>query len=302
MEYRMKSLVTGGAGFIGSHLVDTLISNGHEVICIDNESSGLNTNFYWNDLAKNYKLDITDYNSIRPLFDNVDFVFHLAAESRLQPAILDPTGAVFKNVFGTTVVLQCSREANVKRFIYSSTSSGYGNNPKPNYEDQKDDCLNPYSMSKVAAEKVCKLYTDLYGLQTIILRYFNVYGERSPDGGQYAPVIGIFLKQYRDGLPLTVVGDGSQRRDFVHVHDVVRSNIMFAEADIQPSSFGQIYNVATGTNLSVIEIAKSISSNIVFIESRLGEAIETLADISKISNAIGWVPNVDALSWIDGQI
>ena len=222
----MKSLVTGGAGFIGSHIVDKLIELGHEVVVIDNESAQSNEEFYWNNKAQNYKYDIRDYEKTRPLYDDVDYVFHLAAESRIQPAIENPINAVSLNCVGTCTVLQCSREADVKRVIYSSTSSGYGFNEPPNHENQPDDCLNPYSVSKVAGEKLCKMYTELFGLKTIIFRYFNVYGERSPIRGQYAPVIGIFLRQKRDGESLTIVGDGEQRRDFTHVSDVVQANIL----------------------------------------------------------------------------
>ena len=163
---RAKSLVTGGAGFIGSHLVDLLIGYGHDVVVVDNETATLNDVFYWNDRAINHKIDVVDYSSMRPLFEGTDYVFHLAAESRLQPAILNPIEAVQKNVLGTTVVLQCAREASVDRFIYSSTSSGYGLNEPPNHEAQPDDCLNPYSVSKIFGEKLCKLFTDLYGLKT----------------------------------------------------------------------------------------------------------------------------------------
>ena len=148
-----KSLVTGGAGFIGSNLVDALLKLGHDVIVIDNESSEVHDHFYWNSLASNHKLDIRDYESTRELYDNVDYVFHLAAQSRIQPAINSPIEAVSINSVGTATVLQCSLEAKVKRVIYSSTSSAYGNNPVPNIETQTDDCLNPYSISKVAGEK-----------------------------------------------------------------------------------------------------------------------------------------------------
>jgi UDP-glucose 4-epimerase len=172
----MKSLVTGGAGFIGSHIVDKLLEMGHEVIVIDNESAESNEEFYWNDNAQNYKYDVRDYKNTRPLYEGVNYVFHTAAESRIQPAILNPIEAVSVNCVGTVTVLQCSREAGVQKVIYSSTSSGYGYNDSPNNEDQRDDCLNPYSVSKVAGEKLCKIYTDLFGLKTVFFRYFNVYG------------------------------------------------------------------------------------------------------------------------------
>ena len=201
----MKSLVTGGAGFIGSHLVDKLLEMGHEVVVIDSESAESNEEFYWNDKAQNYKYDIRDYEKTKPLYDGVDYVFHTAAEARIQPAILNPIEAVSVNCVGTVTVLQCAREAGVKKVIYSSTSSGYGFNEPPNEETQRDDCLNPYSVSKVSGEKLCKMYTDLFGLPTISFRYFNVYGERQPLRGQYAPVVGIFLRQRSDGEPLTIV-------------------------------------------------------------------------------------------------
>lgn len=294
----MRALVTGGAGFIGSHLVDALVSLGHDVVVIDNESAELNERFYWNDAASNHRLDVVDYDSIRPLFNDINIVFHLAAESRLQPAMLNPIEAVTKNVVGTTVVLQCAKEASVGRIIYSSTSSGYGMNPPPNDESQPDDCLNPYSVSKVSAEKLCKMYTDLYGLETIVLRYFNVYGDRSPTGGQYAPVIGIFFSQYQNGKSLTVVGDGTQKRDFIHVSDVVRANIMFAEASLDSSSFGHVYNVASGDNISILTLAKHVSDDIVFIDKRAGEAETTLGNIEKIYNTIGWKPTINILDWV----
>lgn len=297
-QKKPKSLVTGGAGFIGSHIVDLLIDQGHEVTVIDNESASLNERFYWNDRASNHKLDIVDYESIRPLFDGVDFVFHLAAESRLQPAILNPIEAVQKNVLGTTVVLQCSREAAVQRVVYSSTSSGYGLNAPPNVETQPDDCLNPYSLSKIFGEKLCALFTDLYGLKTVSLRYFNVYGERSPTGGQYAPVVGIFLEQYRQGRSLTVVGDGSQRRDFVHVMDVARANLLAATVSLDESSFGQFFNVASGRNVAIIDLATGISDDIVFLEKREGEAETTLGVIGKVSAAFGWQPTISVEQWV----
>lgn len=168
----IKSLVTGGAGFIGSNLVDRLLDIGHEVIVIDNEYSDVHEQFYWNPKAQNYKYDIRDYEKTRSLYDGVDCVFHIAAEARIQPAILNPIEAVSINCVGTVTVLQCAREAGVKKVIYSSTSSGYGFNESPNHENQRDDCLNPYSVSKVAGEKICKMYNDLFGLKTVIFRYF----------------------------------------------------------------------------------------------------------------------------------
>jgi len=292
------SLVTGGAGFIGSNLVDTLLKLGHEVVCVDNESAESNEEFYWNPKSYNVKADITDYTAMKNCMTHVDYVFHLAAESRIQPAIKNPIEAVTKNSVGTCTVLQCARESGVKRFMYSSTSSGYGMNPYPNVETQPDDCLNPYSVSKVNGEKLCKMYTDLFGLPTVSFRYFNVYGERQPLKGQYAPVIGIFLRQRDAGEPLTIVGDGEQRRDFTHVSDVVNANILAATSDVDDTAFGQLYNVGNGVNYSINEIASMISDNTVNIPPRIGEARTTLANNLKLCNTFEWQPTVKLENWI----
>jgi len=297
-----KSLVTGGAGFIGSNLVDRLLEIGHEVVVIDNEYSDVHEQFYWNPNAQNYKYDIRDYENTRPLYEGVDYVFHIAAEARIQPAILNPIQAVSINSVGTCTVLQCSREAKVKRVMYSSTSSAYGMNIFPNVETQPDDCLNPYSVSKVNGEKLCKMYTQLYGLPTIIFRYFNVYGERQPLKGQYAPVVGIFLRQKNSGEPLTIVGDGEQRRDFTHVSDVVNANVLAATKEVSSESFGQVYNVGTGINHSVNEIAKMISDNTINIPPRLGESRITLANNKKLSTTFDWEPKVSLNDWVTNAV
>lgn len=297
----MKSLVTGGAGFIGSHLVDKLLELGHEVVVIDNEYADCHEQFYWNEKAQNYKYDIRDYENTRPLYEGVDYVFHTAAEARIQPAILNPIEAVSINCVGTVTVLQCAREAGVKKVMYSSTSSGYGFNEPPNEETQIDDCLNPYSVSKVSGEKLCSMYTKLFDLKTVIFRYFNVYGERSPLRGQYAPVIGIFLRQRGDKESLTIVGDGEQRRDFTHVSDVVQANILAATVDADKKVYGLVYNVGNGVNYSINEIADSISDNQVNIPPRVGESRITLANNSRLKTTFGWEPKVNLMEWISEQ-
>ena len=296
----MKSLVTGGE-ICGSHIVDKLLELGHEVICYDNESAESNEEFYWNPKADNIKGDIRDYHLLKDAMRDVDYVFHLAAESRIQPAILNPIEAVSVNCVGTVTVLQCARESGVKKIICSSTSSGYGYNEPPNDETQRDDCLNPYSVSKVSGEKLCKMYTNLFGLNTVFFRYFNVYGERQPLKGQYAPVIGIFLRQRAAGESLTIVGDGEQRRDFTHVSDVVQANILAATKDVSDECYGELYNIGNGVNYSINEIADAISDDQVNIPPRIGELGTTLASNKKLKETFGWDPKVNLMEWISEQ-
>lgn len=297
----MRSIVTGGAGFIGSHIVDRLINLGHNVLVFDTETSQVHDHFHYNPKAVYYKLDVADYENTRPLYENVDYVFHCAAESRIQPTLLNPLLTIKTNTLGTGTVLQCAREAGVKKVIYSSTSSAYGlKNKAPLREDMPDDCLNPYSISKVSGEKLCSMYTKLFGLKTVIFRYFNVYGPREPLKGPYAPVVGLFLRQSKAQEPLTIVPDGTQRRDFTHVDDVVNVNIsaMLKEHEF----YGELFNVGTGINYSVLELASMISSNIKFIEPRIGEAYITLADISKTKKTFDWTPNKDIKDYIKSHL
>jgi UDP-glucose 4-epimerase len=297
----MKCIVTGGSGFIGSNLVDRLINDGHQVVVIDNESSESNDTFYQNDKATYYKRDIADYAAVRPLFNEVHWVFHLAAESRIGPCIENPLLAVRTNVQGTSVMLQCAREVDVKRFVFSSTSSIYGLNQAPNSETDQSDCLNPYSATKLCAEEMCKVYHKLYGLRVVILRYFNVFGDREPTRGQFAPVTSRFMKQKADGLPLTVVGNGNQRRDFIHVSDVVDMNIKAAMTETC-TSFGKVVNVGTGTNYSVLQLARMISDTVTFLDARPGEASETKADMKRARDWFWFEPQVDIVKWLKDKL
>ena len=295
-----KAIVTGGAGFIGSNLVDYLLSLGVDVTVIDNESSDAHDEFYWNPEAKNFKFDICDYDNIRDLFEGIDIVFHLAAEARIQPTLENPVLAAQSNTVGTCTVLQCAKEAGVKRVVYSSTSAAYGlKNKLPNVEVMPNDCLNPYSVTKTAGEELCKMYTTLFGLETVVLRYFNVYGERQPIKGQYAPVIGIFYRQKNNNEPMTIVGDGTQRRDFTHVKDVVSANIQ--ASDVSKNIQGETFNIGTGENYSILEIAKLIKGEYIFIDPRLGEAKETLADNSKAKYMLNWKPHINLKNWIKNE-
>lgn len=294
---KTKALITGGAGFIGSNLVDALILKGWEVIVIDNLSSEAHEQFYFNDQATYYEYDIMEYDKIYPLFKGVDFVFHLAAESRIQPAIKNPLYAVGVNTVGTCNILQASREHNVKRVIYSSTSAAYGlKNEPPLIETMPKDCLNPYSVSKTSGEELCKMYTDLYGLKTITFRYFNVYGPRQCTRGQYAPVIGLFLKQKENNLPMTVVGDGLQTRDYTHVYDVVEANILATSCK---KGFGEIYNIGTGVSYNILDLVKMIGGDHTHIPPRIGECRHTKADISKAQKVLNWEPQIKLINYLN---
>jgi UDP-glucose 4-epimerase len=292
----VKTLVTGGAGFIGSNLVNELINQGHEVTVIDNEYSQCHEKFYWNDKARNIFADIRDYELTRKYYTDVDWVFHLAAEARIQPAINNAVQAVDVNIVGTTVVLQCALESKVKKVIYSSSSSIYGTNIPPNVETQPEKCLNVYSVSKLFGEKLCKVYSDLYGLNTLSLRYFNVYGPNQPTKGEYAPVIGLWLKQAAENKPLTIVGDGKQKRSFTHVSDVVQANIKAATVDL--NEYGQVFNIGNEDNYSILQIAEQISNQIDFLPERIGEASEIKADCYKAFKLLGWKAETDLMDWL----
>ena len=296
----MRFLVTGGAGFIGSHLVDSLIDGNHDVVVIDNESASENENFYWNDKAENYKYDICDYNKIENLFKNIDCVFHLAAESRIQTAMKNPTKTFRVNFIGTLNVLNACKQYEVDRILYSSSSSYYGlKNDVPLIEDMDRDCLNPYSSSKVAGEDLVKMYSKLYNIRSVIFRYFNVYGERQPTKGQYAPVVGLFQKMKSEGKAMTVVGDGDARRDYTHVKDVVNANVLAAMKKKLLKT--ETINIGTGTNYSVLELVDMIGGDYVHIPSREGEAKETLADIFKAKKYLNWEPTIYLEDWIKNK-
>ena len=294
------ALVTGGAGFIGSHIVDALIDRELDVIVVDDESAESNEQFFWKKNTKKLVVNICNQSEVNQAFklNRPDYVYHLAAESRIQPTLENPVKACKTNFLGTCNLLQAAREYGVKKFMYSSTSSAYGlKNKAPQKEDMERDCLNPYSVTKVAAEDLCKMYHSLWGVPTVIFRYFNVYGERQPLRGEYAPVIGIFLRQKAAGEKMTIVGNGEQKRDFTHVSDVVTANLLAAYSPDE-KILGQIFNVGTGKNNSVLEIAKMIGGEYEFIPARKGEADVTLADITKTQDLLKWKPMVELEDWM----
>jgi UDP-glucose 4-epimerase len=285
-----KIIVTGGAGFIGSHLVDKLIERNHEVSVIDNLSTGKRE--YINPKANFFELDISSFETIKSIFKNIDFVFHLAAIPRIPLSIKKPLQTNEVNITGTLNILMASKEAGVKKVIYTSSSSAYGQQSElPMREDMTACPLNPYALQKYVGELYCKIFSEIYKLPTVSLRYFNVYGSRQPEQGTYAPVMGIFLRQKAEGRPLTVTGDGEQTRDFTHVSDVVEANILAMESE--KADKGEVINVGAGENHSVNEIARMVGGEITYIPLPAGEMRDTLADISKARELLGWEPKVN---------
>ncbi len=290
------ALVTGGAGFIGSNLVDNLIKKNWQVIILDNLLTGKKENL--NPKAEFHKIDIRDLESIRPYFKKVDYVFHLAAFPRVQPSIEDPITTHNINVNGTLNVLKAATEAYVKKFVFSSSSSVYGNQEKmPLREDMPASPLSPYALHKYLGEQYCKLFSKIYGLPTVCLRYFNVYGKRQATEGAYVLVTAIFIRQRLNNQPLTITDDGEQRRDFTSVKDVVRANILAAESE--KVGKGEIINIGRGSNLSVNQIAKMIGGPITHVPHRL-EPRQTLADNLHAKKLLSWVPKENIEDWIVG--
>jgi len=284
----MKLLVTGGAGFIGSNLVDALIERGFEVHVVDNLSNGKRENV--NKKAVLHVKDITDLDLIKPIFKGVSYVFHLAALTRVQYSIENPAKTNKTNVEGTLNVLISSAEAKVKKVIYSASSSAYGDQVvMPLKESLTPSPKSPYGLQKYLGELYCKLWSEVYGLPTVSLRYFNVYGPRYSSEGAYALVIGKFLKQKANGESMTITGDGKQTRDFTNVKDVVRANILAME-NLKVGK-GEVINIGAGKNQSINKIAKLIGGPVMHIPARF-EPRDTLADNSLAKKILGWVPKV----------
>ncbi len=294
----MKMLVTGGAGFIGSNLVDHLILKNNEVHVIDNFSSGKKENC--NDKAIYHNYDISNVDNIDALnkiFKDVDTIFHCAALARVQPSIIDPLTYEINNTLGIMNVLKSASGANVRRLVYSASSSAYG--PTDNLPSKENDPINPispYANQKYYGELCCKMFSKVYGIETVSLRYFNVYGERQNLGGAYATVVGIFINQLLKSESLTINGDGNQRRDFTYVGDVVSANILASSS--KKIGKGECINIGSGKNISINELAKMIGGSAIH-QDPVNEPFANLADINKAKKLLDWEPLMDLNSWIE---
>ncbi|ASV09329.1 SDR family oxidoreductase [Leptospira interrogans] len=286
----MKALVTGGAGFIGSHLVDLLLENQFEVTVLDNFSTGRAFNL--NHVKEKIDLvecDLSIQEDWIKKFQSVDYVFHLAALADIVPSIQNPEGYFQSNVTGTLNVLQASRRYNVKRFVYAASSSCYGI-PElyPTPETSPILPQYPYALTKRMGEELVMHWAQVYKFPALSLRFFNVYGPRSRTSGTYGAVFGVFLAQKLAGKPFTVVGDGKQTRDFTYVRDVVEAVFAAAQSD----KVGEIYNVGSGATISVNRIVELLKGEVTYIPKRPGEPDSTFADIAKIKKDLKWFPKI----------
>ncbi|MFA7653830.1 MAG: NAD-dependent epimerase/dehydratase family protein [Candidatus Magasanikbacteria bacterium] len=282
-----KLVVTGGAGFIGSHLVDKLVSLGHEVIVVDNLMLGKKE--FVNKKARFIKADIRNYKKLKKIFKGVEAVFHLAADPRLPVSIEDPISTHEINVTGTMNVLKAAVDNKVKKVIFSSSCAVYGDQSLPIKEDCQPKPLSPYGLHKLIGEQYSQLFSKLFGLETVCLRYFNVYGPRKLDSGSYPMVIPIFLGQKKRGEKLTVVGDGKQTRDYVSVYDVVEANILAWNSGVKD---GQVINIGAGKQVSVSDVAVLVGTETVNVSERPGEMRFIEADNTLAKKLLNWSPKV----------
>ena len=295
----MKYVVVGGAGFIGSNIVDKLVEQNHEVIIIDNLSTGKMENV--NPKASVEYIDISNVNecpNMVEIMSGADALFLLAAKARVQPSIENPVEYETNNTIGTLNVLKCASDAGVRRVVYSASSSAYGNTEKlPSKESDPINPLSPYGAQKYYGEVMCKMFSEVYGLETVSLRYFNIYGERQNVGGAYAMVIGIFADQKLRGEVMTINGDGEQRRDFTYVGDVVNANILASQSEKVGN--GEVINIGNGDNRSINDIADMIGGDRVNVDPVI-EQNATLAYNSKAEKLLGWKPTLNIEDWVPG--
>lgn len=285
---KTKAVVTGGAGFIGSHIVDALVERGYDVHVIDNLSNGKRENV--NPKAVFHGVDIRNLADIAPIIKGAECVFHEAALPRVQYSIEHPEETNAVNAGGTLNVLVAARDGGVKRVVYAASSSAYGDQPKlPLVETLPPNPKSPYGLQKYIGEMYCKMFSEIYGLETVSLRYFNVYGPRNSSEGAYALVIAKFMALRKNGQPLTVTGDGTQTRDYTSVHDVVRANLLAMKSKKVGS--GEAINIGAGRNFSVNQVAELIGGAAVHIAPRL-EPHDTLASNKLAEELLGWKPSI----------
>ena len=292
----MKALVTGGAGFIGSHIVERLLSDGHEVVVLDDFSTGHRHNLPAHDKLSVVEGDIRDFDTVNDCTQGVDWVFHKAAVASVPKTVNDPVGSSAANYQGTLHVLEAARQHGVQRVVFASSAALYGDEPTlPKREDMLPVTLSPYAVDKLASEYACGMYTKLYGLKTVALRYFNVYGPRQDPSSPYSGVISIFADKLGKGEMPTIFGDGEQTRDFVFVSDVVEANMRAASRD---EPVGRFMNIATGQQITLNALLKifcelyDMPFQPQYAAPRQGDIKESYADIDLARSLLDWQPEV----------
>lgn len=293
----MKALVTGGAGFIGSHIVDRLLNDGHEVVVLDDFSTGHQSNLQENSSLTIVEGDISNFDTVENCMNGVDWVFHKAAVASVPKTVNDPVGSSSVNYKGTLHLLESARNNNIKRFVFASSAALYGDEATlPKVETMCPMTLSPYAVDKLASESACGMYTKLYGLETVCLRYFNVYGPRQDPSSPYSGVISVFTNKLENKETPTIFGDGEQTRDFVFVNDVVEANM---KAAVTSNCTGEYFNIATGKKITLNQLLKvlcdiyGIDFNVHYEEARKGDIKESFANIGKANSILKWSPSIE---------
>jgi len=277
-----RVLVTGGLGFVGSNLVDALVYSGNEVVVIDNLVSESSSRNYMRKEVTYWIDDVRNLNSRYYASEDFDIIYHMAANARIQPSFEFPSKYFSTDALGTMETLEFARNCNAK-FVYAGSSTAFAG-----------EMLNPYAFAKRTGERACELYHKVYGMSTVVARFFNVYGPRQPIVGQWATVIGLFEELSKANESLTVVGDGEQRRDFTHINDIVSGLMSLGNKEWK----AEIFSLGTGKNYSILELVDMFEGEKVHLQPRPGEARVTLADITEIKKATSWVPTGDLAQYI----
>ena len=277
-----RVLVTGGLGFVGSNLVDALVYSGNDVVVIDNLVSESSSRTYMREEVEYWIDDVRNLNSRYYVDENFDIIYHMAANARIQPSFETPSKYFATDALGTVETLEFARNCGAK-FVYAGSSTAFAG-----------EMLNPYAFAKRTGERACELYHKVYGMSTVVARFFNVYGSRQPIIGQWATVIGLFEELSKVNKPLTVVGDGEQRRDFTHINDIVSGLMSLGSKEWK----AEIFSLGTGKNYSILELVDMFEGEKVHLQPRPGEARITLADITEIKKATSWAPTGDLEQYI----
>ena len=301
-ETDMHVLVTGGAGFIGSHIVENLLARSYRVRVMDNLVTGSADYLPRHENLEFIKSDVTDYNACLAAMDGVEGVFHLAAMSKVAPSV-DPDMVDFctrQNVIGTANVLNAAlhNKDRVRKVVYAASSACYGANLIPTQEDLPPDNQTPYALTKYVAELYCEQYSKLFGLPTVRLRYYMAFGPRQPSSGPYRIASGVFMKQWMEGKPLTIMGSGQQTRDFIHVAELAEGNVRAFESDVTDATI----NVGTGRNVTILQIAQIFSDQFVFLPARVADIPHQLADTTRMRQLLGWMPKIEVISYFKDEV